>query len=60
MTLQTYIHFIWAHMRDLVWRHLQTKSLIWAHIKCVYACEVMSTPFNVQFTSNLKDDTSVQ
>ena len=28
MTSQTYTHFIWAHMMDLVWRHLQTKSLI--------------------------------
>ena len=30
-------------------------AIIWAHIKCVYVCEVKSTPFNVQFTSNLKD-----
>ena len=55
MTSQTYIHFIYAHMRDLHWRPL----LIWAHIKCVYICEVISIPFNVQFTSNLKDDISV-
>ena len=56
MTSQTYTHFIYVHMRDLVWRRLQTKSLIWAHLKCVYVCEVISTPFNV---SNLKDDISV-
>ena len=51
-------HFIVPHMRELVWRRLQRKSLIWAHIKCVYVCEVVSTPFNVQFTctSNLEDD----
>ena len=35
MTSQTYTHFIWAHMEDLVWRRLQCKSLIWAYINCV-------------------------
>ena len=35
MTSQTYTHFIWAHMGDLVWRRLQCKSLIWAYIKGV-------------------------
>ena len=59
VTLQTYTHFIYAHMWDLVWRRLQCKSFISAHIKSVYVCEVISTQFNAQFTSNLKGDVSV-
>ena len=54
MTSQTYTHFIWAHMGDLVGRRLQCKSLIWAYIKCVYVCEVISIPLSIQFASNLK------
>ena len=35
MTSQTYTHFKWAHMGDLVWRYRECKSLIGAYIKCV-------------------------
>ena len=34
MTLQSYTHFIFAHMRDFL-RHLQCKSLIWAYKKII-------------------------
>ena len=50
MTSQTYAHFVWAHMRGFGLKEHEVESLIWAYVKCIYVCEVISTPFIVHFT----------